>query len=121
MAAWRERLVDSFLFDLTENDFWHPLWGEPPGDCENARAIVARHLADAPPLIPIYAHRAIPNEPLAAGNPVFSVWQAVDTIVYGVDLGDYLRREFHRGAELAESCRPIRFWTSVVDPSSPAV
>ena len=68
-----------------------------------------------PALIPIYAHRAIPNEPLEAGNPVFSVWQAVDTIVYGADLADYLRREFSRVPGEADEGRPIRFWTDLLD------
>src|SRR6266498_1544163 len=96
MRTWRERLVDVFHFDVLNNDFWLPQWGERPADAGDSRAVVVQRLAEVPPLIPIYAHRAIPNEPLANGNPVFSVWQAVDVVVYGIDLDDYLAREFHR-------------------------
>ena len=78
------------------------------------REVIAGALAQAPALIPIYAHRALPNEPLQAGNPVFSVWQAVDTIVYGADLADYLRREFDRVSGVAEEGCPIRFWTDLL-------
>jgi hypothetical protein len=54
---------------------------------------VVEILDDAPRLIPIYAHRAVPNEPLEAGNPVFSVMQ-MDIIIYGNDLEQYLHNEF---------------------------
>jgi hypothetical protein len=46
----------------------------------------------------------------------FSVWQT-DIIIYGNDLGDYLRNELHGGRgcdELPE--RTIRFWTAMLDP-----
>ena len=60
---------------VVNNEFWLPEWGEQPDGPNESRLVVAQQLADAPTLIPIYAHRAIPNEPLEQGNPVFSVWQ----------------------------------------------
>jgi hypothetical protein len=40
-------------------------------------------------------------------------------IVYGIDLGDYLTREFHKVTdELIGLGRPIRFWTNMLDPNS---
>ena len=83
MGVWRERLIADFHFDVINNGFWRPDWGERPDDPDDARGVVADQLARVPALIPIFIHRAIPNEPLEPGNPVFSVWQAVDMIVYG--------------------------------------
>ena len=65
----------------------------------------------SPKLIPVYSHRMMPDEPQAAGNPVFSVHQT-DIIYYGSDLADYLRHEFSLpGREPWPSqTRAIRFW-----------
>jgi hypothetical protein len=120
MKDWRETLVRSFLFDLENNHFWPGEWGEQPADPRDAPPVIARKLAEVPALIPIYAHRAIPNEPLERGNPVFSFWQPVDTIVYGSDLEDYLRREFAtspagRWTPISSLGRPIRFWTELLE------
>ncbi len=119
MEEWRENLVRSFLSDLEKNEFWPAAWGELPADANDARPVIAEKLAEVPALIPIYMHRAIPNEPLERGNPVFSFYQPVDTIVYGVDLEDYLRREFAtsaagRARPLSSLGRPIRFWTDLL-------
>jgi hypothetical protein len=107
MSEWREWLIRHFHFDVVNSEFWLPEWGEQPDDPDESRIVVAQQLADAPTLIPIYVHRAIPNEPLEQGNPVFSVMQAVDMIVYGVDLADYLRHEF----SYESFGHRIRFWT----------
>jgi len=116
MDEWRAQLVDGIHFDVLDNVFWPRAWPARPDSPAESRQIVAERLAEAPALIPIYSHRGIPNEPLEAGNPVFSVWQT-DIIIYGNDLADYLRQEFHRyggSAELPE--RTIRFWTAMLDP-----
>jgi hypothetical protein len=80
-------------------------------------------LDDAPRLIPIYMHRAIPNEPLETGNPVFSVMQT-DVVVYGNNLERYLHNDFV-GDPVPPSFidnrrwdgpqREIRFWTRAMD------
>ena len=73
MADWRKRLVDCTHFDVIENEFWLGEWGAIPDGPDESRArMIEQALADAPALVPIYLHRAIPNEPLEAGNPVFS-------------------------------------------------
>jgi hypothetical protein len=117
MKEWRDWLVKTIHFDVIHNDFWLREWEARPNDPRESREIVAYHLAAAPAMIPIFIHRAIPNEPLEAGNPVFSIHQT-DIIVYGRNLGDYLRREFHlfhrRIGDLSE-LRPIRFWTRMLD------
>jgi hypothetical protein len=118
MSQWGEWLIDHFHFDVVNDGFWLPEWGEQPDDPNESRVVVAEQLADAPTLIPIYLHRAIPNEPLEQGNPVFSVWQATDMIVYGVNLADYVRHEFSDEGFSRDTeglGRPIRFWTYMLD------
>ncbi len=120
MQAWQQRLVEDIHFDVIRNEFWPATWGERPDAPDESRAIVVEHLAETPDLIPIYAHRAIPNEPLEAGNPVFSIWQT-DIIVYGFDLADYLCQEFCRDQNVvgethgANAAREIRFWSAMLD------
>ena len=114
MREWREWLVDTIHFDVTQNAFWLEEWGDVPSDPRESRQIVAQALAEAPALIPIMAHRAIPNDPLAAGNPVFSVWQT-DIILYGANLTEYLANEFGRRYEISPDSRTIRFWSHLVD------
>ena len=50
--------------------------------------------------------------PVGGGQPVLSVYQATDTIVYGHDLADYLHHEFSitRPEWAASTTRPIPFW-----------
>jgi hypothetical protein len=116
MDEWRAYLVDGFHFDVLHNDFWPSAWPARPDSPAESREIVVQRLAEAPALIPIYGHRGIPNEPLEAGNPVFSVWQT-DIILYGNDLANYLRHEFHRDPESDELLddRTIRFWDAMLD------
>ena len=114
MSRWRKQLAEGILFDVEVNGFWMGNWGRRPGETDEALSVVAEALERAPALIPIYGHRGIPNEPLEAGNPVFSVVQT-DAIVYGVNLEDYLRHEFHgrRLRPVPAEERTIRFWTSL--------
>ena len=119
MENFRDFIIEDICFDVEHNAFWLPDWGEKPRDARLIREIVSEHLGNAPSLTPPYAHRGIPNEPLAAGNPVFSAMQT-DIIIYGRDLADYLRREFGREpanpADGETPARPIRFWTLMLDP-----
>jgi hypothetical protein len=121
IAEWRAYLVDGVHFNVLHNNFWPSTWPSRPDASSESHEIVEQRLAEAPALIPIYSHRGIPNEPLEAGNPVFSVSQT-DIIVYGEDLTDYLRREFHRDelddrdSSNALPERTIRFWTAMLDP-----
>jgi hypothetical protein len=112
MRDWRDWLVDSIHFDVTQSAFWLDEWGDVPRDPRESRQIVAQALAEAPALIPIFAHRAIPNDPLIAGNPVFSVWQT-DIILYGANLIEYLANEFGRRYQIAPNARTIRFWSNL--------
>jgi len=123
MRGWRNILLEGSVFDV-EHGLWVEEWGAKPDDPQEARARVAEILDDAPRLIPIFMHRAIPNEPLEAGNPVFSVMQ-FDIIVYGNNLEQYLHNEFvgHPGPPDFDTSkirrdgpvREIRFWTRAMD------
>ena len=111
--------LEGLLFDVEENNFWFPAWGERPGTATERAEVVAAALALAPKLIPILGHRYIPEEPNERGNPVLSVHQA-DIIYYGADLDDYFRREFefvhNRGAaRYLKPKRRIRFWTDLIE------
>ena len=108
---------DAIAFDIENNVFWMDSWGPRPAALSDALAVARAAVESAPRLIPIFAHRYLPAEPEAAGNPVFSVYQT-DIICYGVDLRRYLLCEFGR-LDFAEATRGeprrIRFWTDIID------
>lgn len=108
---------EAFTFDVEHANFWMQEWGERPQKLSEAFAVVERYLETVPLLIPIVAHRFLPAEPNLAGNPVFSVWQAIDTIYYGYNLQNYLKRELQLQADdwaQPSDYRPIRFWSKIV-------
>jgi hypothetical protein len=108
---WLDLPRQGILFDIEHNGFWLKEWGARPVSLAAAKRQASKRIAAAPRLIPTYSHRMMPEEPLEAGNPVFSVHQT-DIIHYGFDLADYLRHEFHfPGREpWPEKVRRIRFW-----------
>jgi len=113
-AYIRDRLqwpTEGVLFDVERNDFWMAEWGEPPLRLDEALALAARKVAEAPRLVPVAAHRYIPTEPHLEGNPVISVYQT-DIIYYGRDLADYFRNEYHdtQWRRFTGPFRKIRFW-----------
>lgn len=113
----RKWAADTFYFDIEHNKFWMEAWGTRPEDLSEAIALVGRYLQTVPLLIPIYAHRFLPAQPNLPGNPVFSVWQAVDTIYYGYNLQDYLQNEFIRDETKRgkpSAYRHIPFWSEIV-------
>lgn len=68
-----------------------------------------------PVLVPLFSHRFLPAAPCEARSPVFSVY-GPDTIYYGSDLADYLRREFG-GVKGALNSRPthVTFWSELAE------
>ena len=102
--------VDGLLFDVEQNDLWHPRWPERPDDPDVARKIAQRQLRSVPKLIPIAGHRYLPAAPHQFGNPVLSVYQA-DIIYYGRNLVDYLDNEFLRDRwRVFGPTTPLPFW-----------
>lgn len=105
--------LERLLFDVEQNAFWIPEWGERPASLDAAKEIATAAVRAAPVLVPICGHRYIPTEPLEAGNPVLSVHQT-DIIFYGHDLASYIEAEWGTGYEQAirfDAIRPIRFWS----------
>lgn len=113
----RQWVAEAFHFDIKESNFWMEEWGERPTELDQALAICDQHLQAAPLLIPIFAHRFLPAEPNLAGNPVLSMWQALDTIYYGYNLQTYLKNEFVDDEEdwgEPSDYREIPFWSRIV-------
>ena len=111
LREWLEMPLEGILFDVQHNQFWLDEWGPRPGALSEALRITREQVAAAPRLIPVFAHRMMPDEPHAPGNPVFSVHQT-DIIHYGADLASYLRNEFNltNGEPQDRPIRNIRFW-----------
>ncbi|MFE2544196.1 SMI1/KNR4 family protein [Actinacidiphila glaucinigra] len=85
--------VEGVLLDVEHNGFWYEAWGERPSDDAAALATARDRLADVPVLVPVYGHRYLPAGRGSSGHPVLSMWQT-DIIYYGLDLVDYIHREF---------------------------
>lgn len=114
LREWLDEPVDGVLFDVEENGFWWHGWGERPRDTEQALTRARVGLNGAPSLIPIYGHRFCPALPLF-GLPVLSVVQT-DVAVYGLDIVDYLLREFSAVPERAEvigAVLEVPFWSEL--------
>jgi hypothetical protein len=95
-ATLREFLTwpsDGVLFDVEHNRFWYDDWGPRPDDAPAALRTARRMLANVPSMIPVYGHRYLPAGRGTSGHPVLSMWQT-DIIYYGLDLADYIDREF---------------------------
>lgn len=92
LRARLDRPVNTVLGDIQDNKFWDESWGERPSGEEEAVSLAKERLANVPQLIPVYGHRFLPE---GNGNcePVLSIW-GTDVICYGVDLADYIDREF---------------------------
>jgi hypothetical protein len=90
-----DRLVDGFLFDVEKNGLWLDSWGARPSAKSERAEFVRAEIARWPKLVPIIGHRFMAIEPLATGNPVFSIHQS-DVIYYGPDIGRFLCNEFLR-------------------------
>jgi hypothetical protein len=92
----REQLnwpVEGVLRAVESNGHWNPAWGARPDTPEAAVTVARRLLANAPRMVPIYAHRFLPAGRGSFGHPVLSMW-GTDIIYYGADLIDYVNQEF---------------------------
>jgi hypothetical protein len=96
--AWPVRGV---LFDVEHADVWPADWGMRPPTMTQALVVAEERLATVPQLVPVYGHRYLPAGRGSGGHPVLSVYQT-DIIYYGLDLDDYIHREF----ELPASAPP---------------
>ena len=103
------------FFNNASEVYWNDEWGEEPKDNKEIEKVVRTKLANAPKLIPIYAHRYIPM--LEGGtNPIFSI-HGLDVICYGKNIDDYFQIEFgEKKQESIEYCKikKIPFWSEVI-------
>src|SRR5579863_2963351 len=103
---------EGFSFEVQHNQAWWPEWGAKSNDFAEQQRRLSEVFAQIPKLIPLFAHRYLPEEPCERGNPVFSVYQT-DIIYYGADLADYIERERHNDRYVTKPWPPIkkiRFW-----------
>ncbi|MFB7933353.1 hypothetical protein ACFC4C_30030 [Streptomyces sp. NPDC056039] len=109
--------VEGVLLDVEDNGFWYEGWGERPADGTAALATARHHLAEAPVLVPVYAHRYLPAGRGSFGHPVLSMWQT-DIVCYGLDLADYMDREFDEARGEVDDRRSPRatapFWRDLL-------
>jgi hypothetical protein len=116
-ASDREWIQNAFSFDVRANSYWLKAWGQRPRDDEEAVAIAVGHVSSWPPLVRVYSHRFMPTEPGIVGGPVLSVFQAIDSIIYGCDLAQYLHKEFRTSLPgwAAAGARPVPYWDDALD------
>jgi len=109
----RKFIGEAFVTDIENNNYWSPLFGEKTKNIDDAKQQALKVIHSWPPLVRVYGHRYMPTEPHESGNPVLSVWQAVDTVYYGNDLIDYLVGEFHIDVPVRSTSisRRIPYWS----------
>src|SRR5262249_47780399 len=104
------------LASVQDGRLWWPEWGRLPSSARGREEVLRDVLSRAPKLIPLIAHRYLPEQPREAGNPVFSVYYT-DAIYYGANLKDYFEREFAGGPgrPLPTQIKRIPFWSDLVE------
>jgi hypothetical protein len=106
---------EGLLSSVQRGFLWWPEWGERPTDPGAREEVFRSVFSRASKMIPLIAHRYLPEEPHEAGNPVFSIYHS-DVIYYGADLADYFDREFagwnHRS--WPDNIKCIPFWSDLV-------
>lgn len=93
---FQRKIIKSFEFDIVNNfSSLHAMLKEHLGefsDKELFKRAVFENLKNSPRLIPFCGHRCFFDG--MDDMPIISFWQAVDTIIYGYDLENYLEAEF---------------------------
>ena len=104
---------EEFLLEDVERGHWQPAWGTRPDSVEAAIEHARSHLSGAPTMVPLYAHRFLPEGHGTFGHPVLSM-RGSDVIYYGTDLLDYINQEFEEPRpERPEDWAPqatVPFW-----------
>jgi len=114
---WLEDPLSGILFDIEQNVFWAPEWGQLPDSLEQRFSIAKQNIKKYPKLIPIFSHRYISGDPNENDNPVYSVYQT-DIIYYGYNLATYLSHQFN--FKLSDNFQipdapktTIKFWSDI--------
>lgn len=70
LREWLNLPRRGVLFDIEHHGFWLEEWGQKPSALSDRLQAADRLLTVAPRLIPVFAHRMMPEEPHLDGNPV---------------------------------------------------
>jgi hypothetical protein len=117
LRACLTRPLNGVLFDVEHNAFWYDAWGPRPQQLQEAVGVARERLMHVPTMVPIYGHRYLPAGVGTSGHPVLSMWQT-DIIYYGLDISDYIDREFG-GAGPGQDLRwepraTVEFWRDLL-------
>jgi hypothetical protein len=101
---------------VRDGKLWWPEWGKLPSSAHVREQVLREVVSRAPKLIPLIAHRYLPEQPHEAGNPVFSIY-GIDAIYYGANLKDYFEREFTGWSSKSwpANIKRIPFWSDLVE------
>lgn len=92
ISARRSRFSESILFDV-KNGIWLEAWGNEPINMSEKLDLVSSLIREAPPLLPVWSHRAIPCVQSEHPLPVLSIYQT-DAIILADSLRDALLLDF---------------------------
>jgi hypothetical protein len=110
--------LNGLLMSVERGQIWWPEWGQEPRSASARKQVVREAVSYAPKLIPLIAHRYLPEQPHESGNPVFSIFYT-DAVYYGANLKDYFEREFGdyqaRNRPWPSPIRRIPFWSDLVE------
>ncbi len=121
IASRRADFLESILFDV-KHDMWLSFWGEEPNSLSEKINRVTKLVEEAPPLLPVFEHRAIPSVRSDRPLPVLSIHQT-DAIVIAssireallVDMGDLIGFPFYESFDTpAEMPEDYGFWRDLV-------
>lgn len=85
-------VLELIEFDIESNGFWHDIFGERPDNIGDSVAKALSIVCQWPKLIPVIGHRYM--IPGTSDSRVISFHGPLDTIVYGININDYLINEF---------------------------
>jgi hypothetical protein len=107
--------ITGLLFDVEYNEFWPASWGPRPDSTAEARSMARDRLSAWPRLLPVFRHRYLPPGPYPSPAPLLSVMQS-DVVHYGLDLVEWVQREFF-GVPLPEHPvrPPVGPWSRMAD------
>lgn len=114
----KDFIKQAFLFDVTSNGFWHETFGPKPNNIEEAAGQLEENIHKVPMLLPVYGHRFLPTVPSRVNNPVISMVQPTDIIIYGENLKQYFINEFgnEKQRNFAVSTQTaIPFWGDLIE------
>lgn len=110
------RPFEGLLKSVENGMLWWPEWGKIPSSARAREQVLREVVSGAPKLIPLIAHRYLPEQPHESGNPVFSTFYT-DAVHYGANLKDYFEREFRPSSNKPwpPKIKYIPFWSDLVE------